>query len=95
MERTGVELVEFEAGGLDAEDFFVALAFGVAEGDAEEEAVELVFGEEVGAFEFEGVLRGDDHEGGGERAGGAVVDGDGVVVHGFEERGLGGGGWCG
>ena len=54
----------------------------------EEEAVELGFGQRVGAFHFERVLRGQ-HE---ERRGQAVRfagDGDRVLLHRFEQGGLG------
>ncbi len=64
---------------------------GVADGQAHEEAVELGFGEGEGAFVFDGVLSGHDHEGAGQGMGDAV-DGDLLLLHGFEEGGLGAGG---
>lgn len=84
----GLEGGEFGGGGASFEDAGFVFGGGVAEGDAGEEAVELVLGEGVGAFELVGVLGGDDHEGGVELED-AAVDADGGLVHGFEEGGLG------
>jgi hypothetical protein len=67
----------FEGGGVVAEDF-----------EFEEEAVDLGFGERVGAFEFDWVLSGEDEEGIGEVVAGAE-DGDAAFLHGFEEGALG------
>ncbi len=57
----------------------------------EEEAVELGFREGVGAFEFDGVLCGEDEEGGGKVVG-LAEDCDAALLHGFEEGGLSFGG---
>ena len=76
-------------GGFGDGDFFIA--GGVVDADHEHEAVELGFGEGVGAFLFDGVLGGEDEEGGVEGVG-AAGDGDFVLLHGFEHGGLGFGG---
>ena len=67
----------FEGGGVVAEDF-----------EFEEEAVDLGFRERVGAFEFDGVLGGEDEEGVWEVVASAE-DGDASFLHGFEESALG------
>ena len=40
----------------------LVVAAGIAHRDAEQEPVELAFGQRIGAFELERVLRGDDQE---------------------------------
>lgn len=88
----GLERFEHGVAGAEFEEFLFGLFVGVAEGDAHEEAVELVFGEGVGAEEIVGVLGGDDHEGLGEFVA-LAVHGDHALAHGFEECGLGS--WAG
>ena len=60
---------------------------GIAHADAHQEAVELRFGQWIGAVMLDGILRGDDQERLRQRHGFAV-DGDLRFVHGFEQRGL-------
>ena len=60
----------------------------VADLDHEHEAVELGFGQGIGAFLLDGVLRGQDEEGRLEREG-LAAGGDLVFLHGLEEGGLG------
>lgn len=66
-------------------------AIGIADEDLHEEAVELRFGERIGAFHFDGVLGGHDEEGALELVSGGA-GGDGAFLHGFEEGALGLGG---
>ena len=70
-----------------AEDFLFFGGVGVAEAVSEHEAVELCFGEFKGAALFDGVLGGDDQEGGGEVEG-FVAEGDLAFLHGLEEGAL-------
>ena len=84
----GLKTAEHCSGGAELEEVAFALFGGVSEGDAHEEAVELVFGEWVGAEEVVGVLGRDDHEWFGEFVA-VAVHGDHAFAHGFEERGLG------
>ena len=51
-------------------------------------AVQLRLGQRVGAFQFDGVLRGQDEERVGQRVG-LTHDGDPPFLHGFEQRALG------
>ncbi len=67
---------------------------GVADAQAHQEAIELRFGQRIGAVVFDRILGGDHHEGTRQRVG-AAVDGDLALVHGFEQRGLGFRRWCG
>ena len=60
---------------------------GIVDEDFEHEAVELGFGQGVGAFLFDGVLGGEDHERLGEVEGFAA-DADVAFLHGFEQGGL-------
>ncbi len=83
----GDDVREVAGGGVEGDGEFL-LRGGVADAEAAEEAVELGFGEGVGAFGFEGVLGGEDHEGRFERIGFAA-DGDFAFLHGLEEGGLG------
>jgi len=78
------------AGGA-VEDSEEVVELGGFDGNFEGEAIELGFGERVGAFHFDGVLGGEDEEGFGHFVGG-FGDGDGLLGHGFEEGGLGFGG---
>lgn len=68
---------------LGVEDLEFGGVVGVADGDADGEAVELGFGEGVGALILGGVLGGDDEERGGEGAGDAIR-GDCAFAHDFE-----------
>ena len=76
---------------LPVEDFDLFVLAGVAEADAQHEAVELGFGQGEGAFILDGVLRGQNHEGHVERVG-VAVDGDLALFHRFQQGGLGLGG---
>ena len=76
MVAVGVEDLELGAGG------------GVADRHPHEEPVELGLGQRVGALVLDRVLGGDDHERRRQRVGHAV-DGDLVLGHGLEQRGLG------
>jgi hypothetical protein len=67
-----------------ADDFELGVALGVIDDDLEEEAVELGFGEWIGALLLDRVFGGNDHEGVAERVS-SGVDGDGALVHGLEE----------
>ncbi len=80
--------IDFSGGGGEADDVEFFLLAGVGDEDVEHEAIELGFGERVCAFLFDGVLGGHDEE----RFGEAVLNaagGDLVLLHGFEEGGLG------
>jgi hypothetical protein len=83
----GFEIVQALASGLGGDDSMLLAALGIAECDAEQEAVELIFGEVIGSLKFEWVLRGDEHEGPleDERL---VIDADLFLAHGFKQRGL-------
>ena len=59
----------------------------VADADLEHEAVELGFGQRIGAFLLDRVLRGQDEEGLGQLVG-RVADGDLPFLHGFEQGAL-------
>ena len=65
---------------------------GVAEAEAQQEAVDLRLGQREGALEFDGVLRGQHQEGRGQWHG-ILIDGDLPLGHGFQQRRLGPG--CG
>ncbi len=80
--------VGFVVGGGLFHDAGFFLGRGVADDGHEHEAIELGFGEGVGAFLFDGVLGGEDEEGEGEFVG-VFAGGDAVFLHGFEEGGLG------
>ncbi len=74
--------------GLDeVEDGALGLGAGEGQGDVEEEAVELGLGQREGALVLDRVLGGDDHEGVGQRPGGAA-GGDLALGHRLEEGGL-------
>ncbi len=79
----------FGADGADDGGFLGGV--GVVDEDLQEEAVELGFGEGIGAFLFDGVLSGEGHEGGSEGVG-LAINGDAAFLHDFEESGLGFGG---
>ena len=72
------------------EDGSLVVLAGVAEGELDEEAVELGLWEREGALELDGVLGGEHHEGAGQ-GGGVYVDRDLALFHGFEEGRLGAG----
>src|ERR1700722_12769287 len=57
-----LEVVKGASAGLGGQDALLGGAAGIAQGHAEEEAVELVFGKVIGSFEFERILGGDHHE---------------------------------
>ena len=84
----GFELAEHGLARSQFEQILFTLGVGVSEGDAHEEAVELVFWEWVGTDEVVGVLGCDDHEGLGEIVL-VAVHRYLPVAHGFEESGLG------
>ena len=79
------------AGGGHAVDFAFLVFRGITDEHLHEEAVQLGFGKGVGAFLFDGVLRGEYEEGVGERVA-IAADGDLAFGHAFEECGLGLGG---
>ena len=70
------------------EDKDLVRRVGVAQIDADQEAVELGFGQRKGAFEFDRVLGREDVERLLELVG-APLDGDAVLLHRLEEGGLG------
>lgn len=84
----GLESSQRGAGGIVDQDLGFVVGVGIAEADAHEKAVELGFGEEVGALELVGILGGDDEEG-FEEFSGVAVDRDLILAHGLEEGGLG------
>jgi len=77
----------FATGGAgDDGDFFVLAE--VVDDDVQHEAVELSLWQRVGAFHLDGVLCGEHEEGLGEMHG-VSGDGDLMLLHRFEQRGLG------
>ena len=64
-----------------------SLGARVAHLELEEEAVELRFGQRIGAFHFDRILRGEHEERPVERAR-LAADGDAALLHRFEQRGL-------
>ena len=60
---------------------------GYVHQDLHQEAIELRFGQRIGAFHFDGILGGHDQEGRFEFVRGGAA-GDGPLLHGFEQRGL-------
>ena len=68
------------------DEFFLFLA-GIADDHLEQETVDLCFGQGVGAFLLDGVLRGHHHERLVEGEG-VVADGDLALLHGFEQGAL-------
>ena len=76
------------ARALGLEDRDLGAAVGIAHRDAHEEPVELGFGQGIGAFELDRVLRGDDHERRRQPIG-VGVDGDLALFHRLEQRRLG------
>ena len=72
---------------MSTQNFAFGFAAGVAEAEAHHEAVELVFGEGVGAFEFPWILGGDDEEGLRQDVG-VAFDGYLAFAHGFEQCAL-------
>ena len=73
--------------GHEVEDLAFLGLGGVADFELQHEAVHLGFGERIGAFLFDGVLRGEDEEGFFEFEG-VVADGDLFFLHGLEEGAL-------
>ena len=71
----------------EIEDGALGLGAGQGESDVEEEAVELGLGQREGALVLDRVLGGDDHEGVGQRPGGAA-GGDLALGHRLEQGGL-------
>ena len=79
------------AHGGEADDLKFFFLGGIADVDVEHEAVELGFGKRISAFLLDGVLRGEDEE----RLREPVLlaaGGDLMLLHGFQQRGLGFGG---
>ena len=72
---------------LVAQDLALAGRVGIADAQAHQEAVELRFGQRIGAMVLDRILRGDHHERARQRMR-VAVDGDLAFVHGFEQRGL-------
>ena len=70
-----------------AHDLALAGGIGIADAQAHQEAVELRFGQRIGAVMLHRILRGDHHERPRQRVR-AAVDGDLALVHGFEQRRL-------
>ena len=66
-----------------------ALVFGVgiADGEVEQEPVQLRFGQWIGRFVFEGILRRQNEEGAGERKT-LFADRDLVLLHRLQQRAL-------
>lgn len=83
MQVAGVEAV-----GVPGEDVYLRVAGGQREDQLHQKAVELGFGQRIGALVLDRVLGGGDQEGVGEGAWGAI-DSDLTLLHGFEEGGLG------
>ncbi len=83
--------VEFDVLGAASDappqDLPLLVGGGVAEGDAQEEPVELGLGQLVGALELDGVGGGQDREGPREPVG-LALDRDLPLLHGLQERGL-------
>ena len=75
------------AAGL-ADNLAFALCIGIADAQAHQKAIELRFGQRIRAMMFGRILRGDHHEGFGQRQG-AAFNGDLLLIHGFEQRRLG------
>ncbi len=73
-----------QIGATAAEDFAFAGGVRVADADPHQEAVQLRFGKWIGAVVLDRVLGRDHHERAGERIA-AAVDGDLLLVHGFEQ----------
>ena len=71
-----------------AHDLELLVLGQVVDDDVEHEAVELGLGQRIGAFQLDRVLRGEDEERLFERVG-AALDGDAVLLHRLEQRGLG------
>ena len=82
-----LEFGGFSLGGR-GEDLLLFFVRWVADPDIEHEAVELGFGQGVGAFLLDGILGGDDEERVREVQG-LLADGDLTLLHGLEQRGLG------
>ena len=72
-------------GALD--DAVQILARRIGHQDLHQEAVELGFGQRIGAFHLDGILRGHHEERQFELMRGGAA-GDGALLHGFEQRGL-------
>ncbi len=83
----GADIELGSGSGHGVEDLALFFGGGVVDSDLEEEAVELSFGEGVGALLVDGVLRGEDEEGVREFVG-VFADGDLAFLHGFEQGGL-------
>ena len=75
------------AGGLQ-QDAALGLAVGIADVDLEQEAVELGFGQRIGAFLLDRVLGREHMEGGGQVVA-LAGDGDMVLLHRLQQRRLG------
>ena len=76
------------AGDPAVQDVVLLLGRGVAEGDPQQEPVELGLRERVGAFVLDRVGRGEDVERRGQREG-AALDGDLALLHRLEQGRLG------
>ena len=92
FERFELRRVAF--GMMTLEDGAFVRAAGIIDANFNEEAVELGFGEGVGALKLERILGGEDGE---EVVEGVsfTVDGDLALFHAFEKRGLGARAACG
>ena len=80
-------LIDAAHAGMIADDFLFARARGIAHADAHQEAVELRFGQRIGAVMLDGILRRENHEGLRQRMR-VIIDGDLRFVHRLEQRGL-------
>ena len=83
-----LEVLERVALGVGVEHRDLGRLDGVADRESQHEAVALGLGEGVGALHLDGVLGRDDHEGRLEVVR-RVVDGDLVLLHALQQRGLG------
>ena len=82
--RTHLRLLPLNGALHDAVQF---RARGIGHQDLHQEAVELGFGQRIGAFHLDGILGGHHQEGTFELVRGSAA-GDGALLHGFEQRGL-------
>ncbi len=88
LQMIGGKATTTSLGGDGADDVCFLLSVRIIDQDLDEEAVELSLRERVGAFLLDGVLRGEGHEGRGERVG-LAIDGDLIFLHDLEQSRLG------